>query len=142
MHGEAAVGILLTRKGERMSKKDIETREEKWLGAFNSGDASGVAQIYEQDARLLPPNSGIVEGRAAIEGFIKEFVATRAQLSFKLLTVHESADLCAAVGAYEMEIPGAPNDSGKFIEVWRRQPDGSWLIADDIFNSSLPAPAS
>ena len=125
-----------------MSKKHIETREEEWLSAFNSGDASGVAQIYEQDARLLPPNSGIVEGRAAIEGFIKDFIATRAQLSFKLLTVHESADLCAAVGAYEMEIPDVPNDTGKFIEVWRRQPDGSWLIADDIFNSSLPAPTS
>lgn len=125
-----------------MTKKDIEGREAEWLSAFNSGDAAGVARIYAADARLLPPNSGIVEGRAGIEGFIKEFVATRAQLSFTLLSVHESADMCAAVGTYEMEIPGAPNDSGKFIEVWRRQPDGSWLIADDIFNSSLPAPAS
>jgi ketosteroid isomerase-like protein len=33
-------------------------------------------------------------------------------------------------------------DSGKFIEVWARQPDGSWLIADDIFNSNLPVPSS
>jgi ketosteroid isomerase-like protein len=124
-----------------MSKKDIELREREWLSAFNGADASGVARVYAPDARLMPPNSGIVEG-AAIEGFIKEFVATGAQLSFKLLTVHESPDLCAAVGEYEMEIPGAPNDSGKFIEVWRRDADGSWFIVDDIFNSSLPAPAS
>ena len=45
---------------------------------------------------------------------------------------------------YEMTIPvpgGEPQkDSGKFVEVWRRQGDGSWQIADDIFNSSLPAP--
>jgi ketosteroid isomerase-like protein len=33
-------------------------------------------------------------------------------------------------------------DRGKYIEVWRRQTDGSWLIADDIFNSSEPAPAA
>lgn len=125
-----------------MSRKDIEGRERAWLSAFNSGDAAGVAQIYEQDARLLPPNSGVVDGRAAIEGFIKEFVATRAQLTFDLLTVHESSDLCAAVGTYGMVIPGAPDDSGKFVEVWRRHPDGTWLIADDIFNSSLPAPTS
>lgn len=125
-----------------MSKMDIEGREREWLAAFNSGDASGVANIYARDARLLPPNSGIVEGRDGIEGFIKEFVATKAQLSFKLLTVHESSDLCAAVGEYDMKIPGAPDDEGKFMEVWRRQPDGSWQIADDIFNSSLPAPTS
>ena len=37
---------------------------------------------------------------------------------------------------------GAPNDNGKFVEVWRRQGDGSWLIADDIFNSNLPAPTA
>ena len=125
-----------------MSKKDIEAREGEWLKAFNAGDASGVAQLYASGGRLMPPNSGIVEGRAAIEGFVKEFVATGAQASFSLLTVHESPDLCAAVGEYDMQIPGAPNDKGKFIEVWRRQPDGSWLIADDVFNSSLPAPGA
>ena len=125
-----------------MSKKDIEAREREWLKAFNAADASGVADLYAQDARLMPPNTDIVEGRAAVEGFIKEFVASGAQLTFKLLTVHESPDLCAAVGEYDMQIPGAPNDKGKFIEVWRRQADGSWLIADDVFNSSLPAPAS
>ena len=125
-----------------MSRKDIEAREREWLAAFNAADASGVAAVYTLDARMMPPNSGIIEGRDGIEAFAKEFVASGAQLSFKLLTVHESADLCAAVGEYEMEIPGAPNDSGKFVEVWRRDADGTWLIADDIFNSSLPAPAS
>ena len=124
-----------------MSRQDVEAGEQKWLKAFNGGDASGVAACYQQDARLMPPNSEIVEGRAGIEAFTKEFVQTGAQLSFKLLTVHESPDACTAVGQYEMEIPGMPSDRGKFMEVWRRQSDGSWQIADDIFNSSLPAPA-
>ena len=128
-----------------MSRKDIEAGEQKWLKAFNGGDAAGVAQRYTQNARLMPPNSEILEGRDAIEAFSKEFVATGAQLSFSLLTVHESPDVCAAVGTYEMTIPvpgGEPQqDLGKYIEVWTRQSDGSWLIADDIFNSSLPAPS-
>jgi uncharacterized protein (TIGR02246 family) len=129
-----------------MSKKDVEAGEKQWLKAFNSGDASGVAQQYEESARLLPPNTPVLEGRPQIEGYVKEFVATGAQLDFKLITVHESPDTCASVGLYEMTIPvpgGEPQkDSGKFIEVWRRQGDGSWKIADDIFNSSLPAPSA
>jgi ketosteroid isomerase-like protein len=125
-----------------MSRRDIEAREKAWLKAFNGGDASGVAALYAEGARLMPPNSEIVEGRAAIEGFVKEFVQTGAQLSFNLLTVHESPSMCASVGRYTMDIPGAPQDQGKFIEVWTRQGDGTWQIADDIFNSNNPpAPA-
>lgn len=128
-----------------MSRADIEAAEAAWEKAFNSGDASGVAQKYTKDARLMPPNSEIVAGRDEIEGFTKEFLATGAQIKFNLLTVHESGDLAAAVGKYEMTIPipgGEPQqDNGKYIEVWARQSDGSWLIVDDIFNSSVPAPA-
>ena len=65
--------------------------------------------------------------------------------AFSLITVHESPDLCVAVGRYEMEVRpdgGEPaRDLGKYVEVWARQGDGSWLMVDDIFNSSLPAPA-
>ena len=125
-----------------MARSDVEAGEAKWQEAFNGGDAAGVAARYETDARLMAPNAPTVQGRSQIEAFTKEFVQTGAQLSFELVTVHESPEMCAAVGRYEMTIPGAPNDNGKFVEIWRRQSDGSWLIADDIFNSDVPAPTS
>ena len=125
-----------------MSWTDVETGEKQWLTAFNSGDAAGVAAKYVDTARLLPPNMDILDGRPAIEAFIKEFVATGAQLSFKLIDVHDAGSLCASVGKYVLTMPGdagPQTENGKFVEIWARQPDGSWLIADDIFNSSDPA---
>jgi uncharacterized protein (TIGR02246 family) len=126
-----------------MSQKEISQREQDWLAAFNGGDASGVAQLYAEKGRLLPPDVDILEGRGAIEEYINGFLQTGAKLAFDLLTVHESPDLCAAVGRYDLKFPaeaGIPNDNGKYIEVWARQSDGTWLMVDDIFNSSVPAP--
>jgi uncharacterized protein (TIGR02246 family) len=129
-----------------MSRADVEAGEKLWLEAMNGGDAAGVAARYEPDARLGAPNMDMLQGRAAIEAFCKEFVAVRASLSFELIDVYGSGDISVAVGEYQLVVQPEgvepQRDRGKYIEVWRRQPDGSWLIADDIFNSSEPAPAA
>jgi uncharacterized protein (TIGR02246 family) len=128
-----------------MSRREIEAREQEWLAAFNAGDAAGVAGLYAEDGRLMPPSSDVIQGRDGIAAFAATYIAMGARGAFSLITVHESPDLCVAVGRYEMEVRpdgGEPaRDLGKYVEVWARQGDGSWLMVDDIFNSSLPAPA-
>ena len=122
-----------------MSRQDIENAEKTWVEAFNAGDAAGVVGCYTKDARLLPPNSDIVQGAKALTPFLQGFIDTGAKMVFDLLDVHATHDICAAVGKYEMTFPNGDRDKGKFLEVWARQKDGSWLIAEDCFNSSLPA---
>ena len=128
-----------------MSRSEVEAQEQQWLQAFNGGDATGVAALYTDGGRILPPNGDIVQGRPAIQSFVDGFMRMGAKLRFDILDLHEAPDLCAVVGLYELELSpegaGPQSDNGKFVEVWRRQADGSWLMAEDIFNSSLPAPA-
>lgn len=60
------------------------------------------------------------------------------------MKVEGREDLAYVLGTYTMTMapPGAPgpiNDSGKFVTVLRRQADGRWLAAVDMFSSDLPA---
>lgn len=56
-------------------------------------------------------------------------------------------DLAYVRGRYSMvmALPSQPelSESGKYIEIWRKQPDGSWKLFRDIFNADAPpAPAA
>ncbi|MBA2471329.1 MAG: hypothetical protein H0V41_03460 [Pseudonocardiales bacterium] len=47
-----------------------------------------------------------------------------------------SGDLAYSTGTYAFANP--PIDKGKFVDVWKKQADGSWKAVIDIFNSDLP----
>lgn len=102
---------------------------------FNAGEAEELVQgFYAEDARLLPPNHPIVSGRSNIRDFFQGMVdAGVGAVSLGSVDLGASGDLAYQVGTYWLGKP-AP-DTGKFIEVYRRQADGSWRCVADIFNS-------
>ena len=124
-------------------KAAIRAAEDRFTTEFLARNFAAVAGEYAVNATLLPPNEPAVTSRAAIQAWLATFPPTSA---FKL-TVQEldgQGDLAYDRGIYEMTITpsGAPapiSDHGKFVEVRRKGPDGSWSITNDIFNSDLPA---
>ena len=99
-----------------------------------------VAVYYAPDAFVLPPNAEAVRGHAAISAFLASFPTITAFVA-NMMTVEGEGDLAYVHGTYhlEMSMPDGPAaDDGKYIEIWKRQADGSWKIAYDIFNSDLP----
>ena len=92
----------------------------------------------------MPPNHGAVEGRAAIAAFFARFPPMES-LRFGPVEAHGAGDVAYGYGNYSLAMlpPGAESavtDHGKYIEVWRRQEDGSWKLSRDIFNSDVPLP--
>ncbi len=127
-----------------LSDADIAAIEEvsaSFAAAANANDWGGVAALYTEDAVLMPPNGPAVEGQAAIEAF---FAAYPPFSGFTLnpVEIDGRGDLAFVRGTYSLtlEIEGMEPtpDTGKYIEIRRRQPDGSWLLAADIFNSDVP----
>lgn len=105
--------------------------------------AALTRDYYSNDAMVLPPNAPAVTGHGAIEAMFKTFPPITA---FELRTeeVEGTADLAYVRGRYTMTMspPGAPAiaDSGKFLEIWRKQSDGSWKSVRDMFSSDIPLP--
>ena len=96
---------------------------------------------YAPDAVVLPPNEPAVTGEAAIAAMLKSFPPI-SNFRFDLVHVEGTSDMAWVQGTYSMTMTpegSAPvNDSGKYIEIWKKQADGSWRVARDIFNSDLP----
>ena len=127
-----------------MSLSDDETRHIRELSDnFSKNvvrqDFQGLASLYTEDAVLMPPGQAAVSGRSDIRKFMEAFPPT-SKFEFQIDDVDGYEDLAYVRGRYFMVLtpkgaPGPVEDRGKFVELRRKQSDGSWLMAVDIFNS-------
>jgi ketosteroid isomerase-like protein len=104
-----------------------------------------VEEYYAEDARLLAPNLPAAIGRNQVRDVLQTWMAAgQVTLDYESVHAEVSGDLAWATGDYTVTIrppSGEPiQDVGKYLEVFRRQADGSWRCAADIFNSRVPAP--
>jgi uncharacterized protein (TIGR02246 family) len=122
---------------------------QRFADAYATLDADRVAQLYTEDALMLPPGGEIVRGRAAIrEHYADAFQDDRKRghtkrITFELVDRAEAGDLRSDYGYYTI-IGKSPEGRehrwrGKFSKVWRRDKDGVWRIKSDSY-SSAPNP--
>jgi uncharacterized protein (TIGR02246 family) len=124
------------------ARKAIEANSKAFTEAFNKGDTAAVAAIYATDAKVLPPNGAMVEGRANIQTFWGS--AASAGLKIVSLTttdVTATGVYAVETGKYVTTVPaaggGTMTDEGKYVVVWRRE-GRIWKIIRDIWNSDKP----
>ena len=127
----------------------IEQATRDWLAATNQpGEegADGYASFVTEDAVWLPPNAALVEGRDAVRAWALPFTeAEEFSVTWEATGVEVSAagDLAYSMGTYEYSLKDAEgnpvSDKGKFVDIWKKQADGSWKAAIGIWNSDQPA---
>jgi len=124
-------------------EEEVLALDQQWVEAVNAGDAAGAASLYADDAVVLAPNSEPVRGRSQIEGFFEEFFKLQPSfLPLNTFRIEDSGDMAANAGTYTLKLapPGADviNDHGKYLGVFKRQPDGSLKLILDTWNTSEP----
>ncbi len=122
----------------------IAAADSAFQAAANAGNAAAVAAVYTIDASLLPPNMPPRRGRTDIQAFwagLLDAYTVKFELGSDL--IEGRGDLAYNMGHFRFTaVPKDKNaagiaDEGKFVEVLRKQPDGSWKYIVDIYNSNL-----
>ena len=143
-----SAGALFLRPGAAaaqagMARQAIEKANKEFLDALARGDGAGCAAVYAENARVLPPNSPMRIGRKSIQEFWQSAIDSGVKgASLTILDVEEHGNTAIEIGAYTLDIrpQGGPaaKDQGKYVVIWKRQRDGSWKLAVDIYNTDLP----
>jgi ketosteroid isomerase-like protein len=114
-----------------------------WFDHYAKVDADAMANLYAEDALLMPPGAPAVTGRAGIRTFLGEDAAKSkaAGISLKNASVTGSGvdgDTGWISGTYTVvDASGATIDSGSYLSVHRRA-NGAWPYIRDIWNSDRP----
>ena len=104
--------------------------------AFEQGDAALAASLYEPGARLLPPGAAVITGEDAVrEFFEKRFAAGSDGGVLETVRLDDYGDVAVEEGRYGRRAGEQLLDSGKYLAVFRRQTDGTWRWATDMWNS-------
>jgi ketosteroid isomerase-like protein len=104
--------------------------------AFEQGDADLAADLYEPGARLLPPRGPVITGPDTVREFIqRRFDAGSDDGVLETVQHHGYGDVAVEEGRYGRRAGDRLLDSGSYLSVFRRQPDGAWRWAIDMWNS-------
>jgi ketosteroid isomerase-like protein len=126
----------------------IRALDEQWSATAAKNDLEGTTAFYAEDAVLLAPNVPIAKDPKSIRDSWASLLGPNTAVSWKVskVEVAKSGDLGYLYGSYQLSIKdpkGGPaiTDTGKLLEVWRKQPDGKWKCIVDTYNSDIPLPA-
>lgn len=94
------------------------------------------AAWYEEDAVMLAPSHLPIVGRAAIEVFLSSFPPF-SDYRLEVAEIFGDADLAFERGSASMTLNPAEAPANQlrinYVVTWRRQSDGSWQVAREVF---------
>ena len=111
--------------------------------AITSGDIDAALSLYEPDATFAMPKGfgeGSVTGHDSLREVFRGFLAMSPKLTVNAEKTLLSGDTALVIGNWTVKGRDADGNDidagGRYADVVRRQPDGSWLFVIDNPNGS------
>lgn len=115
--------------------------------ALERGDVTAAGACYADDAQLLTPAAGLIQGRTAIQEYWRTGVALGlSSVCFEARRVERLGARQVEIGRYrvtvETEPTGARLERGTYLVLHRRAVDGTWQRAVDVLDPDEPQGSS
>jgi uncharacterized protein (TIGR02246 family) len=127
-------------------EKAIRDMEAAWGKEYTSKDLDKVMAHYADDASVLMTDMPIHTGKDSIRPLFKDLLADpnfALDIQTGKVEVAKSGDVAYSQGTYTFVATGPKKkpvtEKGKYIEVYKKQADGSWKVAEDMNNADAPA---
>jgi len=132
-----------TRAADEKAIRDMETA---WVKEFAAKDMDKIVAHYADDGMVLLSNAPTMSGKDAIRAGMKDAIADpKFSLDLKTAKVYVSKDdLAYSQGTYstiatDPKTKKLMTETGRYVEVYKKQSDGSWKIVEDINSPDAPA---
>ncbi|HXG37193.1 MAG TPA: DUF4440 domain-containing protein [Bacteroidota bacterium] len=122
------------------TREDIEKLASQFWAAHEKGDVESLATMVTEDVIVMVPNADDLRGRSAVKQAMSQMYAAMKVTDFAIQT--REIDICDST-AYELatytenlNFAGKPPQPvrGRYLLVWKRQPNQSWLVHRNLFN--------
>ncbi len=121
----------------------IRAQIEAYVSSSLAADWDAWGNTMSSDVVCFPPNQAPLVGREAVLAWVREFPSLT-RFTAPADEVSGNGDLAYAHGTYSFTatLPDGSSlsEGGSYVNVFRRQPDGSWLYTLNIWHSNSPAP--
>ncbi|KLK92596.1 ketosteroid isomerase [Microvirga vignae] len=134
----AATCLCLPVSAMAQDRATIQSLNDQFARAFNTGDIAAVAAHYTEDAVVLPPGAEMVTGRNAILTFWKAASEQIGDIKLTAVDVKPLGNSAAReIGTFSLRIKGSqPQEvTGKYMVVWEKV-GADWKLATDIWNTN------
>lgn len=141
MLGACATGTGSHRQADLAA---IAAFNQQYLKAINDGDIQALSSLTNEDHLMLAPNRPPLAGREANDNAMRRaFEQFKIEESWSPEETVIDGDLGYQRGTFTVVATprkgGASSTTrGQFLRIYRRQPDGSWRMTRDMFNSDQP----
>jgi ketosteroid isomerase-like protein len=139
----AQVACASSRDPARGVESLLETDHEFARYSREHGAADAFDRYLADDAIQLPDRGEVIQGRVAIvdglraldDGWVLDWAPVHAEVS-------DDGRMGWTWGRYSLYRVATPDSRqlGKYLNVWRRGPDGRWRVAADMGNQAPPVP--